>query len=553
MPNGIKKIYNLKSKIILPIFFILIIVFLTSSLIIIDREYNSARDSLIDDAESFSSLSVVTLINNYNNYYESGFYKYLQIVEDLISLNKNIYKIQILNINGKILFDTIELIEKTKYDEITFGERYLQDENLIKRIISSEPSNQFLENNQYLEIMQPYITENGRHDYSIRYIFSLSSLEEMKQKMIFTIFISSVIFIIISFLLIFFIFNRFITAPISKLIKNVRSMGKGNLGNEVKINSQDEIGELASAFNKMRIDLKKSQDSLKDYSENLEKLVTKRTEELEDKTANLEKINRDLIHARKELDALNKTLEKRIKERTNEVEQLLKQKDEFINQLSHDLKSPLNPLTILIPILEKQETDPKKVEIFQVLKRNVEYMRNIAIKTLELAKLNSPKTKFSLEKIELENEIQRIIQNKKNLFDSKKLEIKNNVMEKIFVKADKLRLEELFSNLLENSVKYSNEKGLIIFDAKKENNFIKISIKDNGLGMTKNQLNHAFEEFYKADTSRHDFESSGLGLSICKKIVERHSGKIWLESEGLGKGTIVFFKLPLYKNDELEK
>ena len=281
--------------------------------------------------------------------------------------------------------------------------------------------------------------------------------------------------------------------------------------------------------------------------------MTKRTEELEDKTANLEKINKDLIRARKELDALNKNLEKRIKERTNEVEQLLKQKDEFINQLSHDLKSPLNPLTILLPILEKQETDSKKIEIFQVLKRNVEYMRNIAIKTLELAKLNSPKTKFSLEKINLKDEIQRIVQNKKNLFDSKNLEIKNNVMKTMFVKADKLRLEELFSNLLENSVKYSNEKGQIEIDAKKESDFVKISIKDNGIGMTKNQLKHTFEEFYKADSSRHDFESSGLGLSICKKIVDRHGGKIWMESEGLGKGAAVFFELPFYNNEESEE
>ena len=553
MSDDIKKFYNLKLKIILPVFFILIIIFLTSSLIIIDREYNSARDTLINSAESYSSLSAIALINNYEQYYESGFYQFLNIVDDHMKLNRNINQIEILNLNGKILFDTTELIEKTKYDEITYGERYLQDEDIIKRIISSNPSNKFLENNQYIEIIQPYINEWGRHDYSIRYIFSLSSLEEMKQEMIFTIFISSGVFIVISFLLIFFIFNRFITAPIDKLIKGIRSIGKGNLGDEVKVNSQDELGELASAFNKMRIDLKKTQDSLKEYSENLEMLVTKRTEELEDKTANLEKINRDLIQARKELDALNKNLEKRIKERTNEVEQLLKQKDEFINQLSHDLKSPLNPLTILLPILEKQETDPKKMEIFQVLKRNVDYMRNIAIKTLELAKLNSPKTKFSLEKIDLRDEIQRIILNKKSLFESKNLDIKNNVLEKIFVKADKLRLEELFSNLLENSVKYSNEKGLIILDANKDKDFIKISIKDNGIGMTKKQLNHAFEEFYKADSSRHDFESSGLGLSICKKIVERHNGKIWMESAGLGKGISVFFTLPLYLNEEFEK
>ena len=544
-----KKLLSLKIKIILPVFFILILVFFASSLVIIDREYTVAKDSLMDSAESYSSLSVVTLINNYYLYYESGFYQFIQIVDDLMILNENVDEIQIADINGKILFDTTEITTKTKYDEIR-GERYLESSDLIERSSSATASKQISENEQFMDIVQPYIDEWGRHDYSVRYLFSLSSLEEMKQEMISTTFISSGVFILISFFLIFVLFNRFITTPIGELIKGVRLMGSGHLGSKVKINSKDELGELANNFNKMSIDLKKTQDSLKDYSENLEKLVTKRTEELEDKTANLEKINKDLIKTRKDLDALNKNLEKRIKERTEEVEQLLKQKDEFINQLSHDLKSPLMPLTVLIPILEKQETDESKIEILQVLHRNVQYMRNIAVKTLELAKLNSPKTKFLIEKLDLKDEIKKIIQNKKTLFEAKKIEVNNNVTKKLLVKADKLRFEELISNLMENSVKFSEVNGKIIIDAEQEKGFAKISIKDTGIGMTKEQIKHAFEEFYKADQSRHDIHSSGLGLTISKRIVEKHNGKIWMESTGPGKGIIVFFTLPVYKNKE---
>ena len=546
------KMLSLKIKIILPVFFILILVFFASSLVIIDREYNAAKSSLIDSAESYSSLSVVTLINNYDLYYESGFYQFIQIIDDLMILNENVYRLQIVDINGKILFDTTEIIEKTKYDEVTFGERHVQENDLIERYSSPTASKQIFENEQYMDIAQPYIDEWGRHDYSVRYLFSLYSLEEMKQEMISTAFIYSGVFIIISFLLIFVLFNRFITAPIGDLINGARAMSEGHLGGRVKVNSKDELGELASSFNKMSVDLKKSQDSLKEYSQYLEKLVTKRTEELEDKTANLERINKDLVKTRKELNVLNKNLEKRIKERTEEVEQLLKQKDEFINQLSHDLKSPLNPMTILIPILEKQETDPKKIECFQVLKRNVEYMKNIATKTLELAKLNSPKTKFSLEKIDLKDEIKRVIQNKKTLFESKNFKVKNNIIKKLLVNADKLRLEELILNLLENSVKYSNDNGEITIDGVKEKEYVKISIKDTGRGMTKKQVKHIFEEFYKADNSRHDFDSSGLGLTICKKIAEKHNGKIWVESPGPGKGTTVFFTLPLYTKNNKE-
>lgn len=544
-----KKIHSLKLKIILPVFFILILVFLTSSLIIIDREYNSAKSSLLESAESYSSLAAVAMINHYKQYYESGFYQFIQIVDDLMKLNKNVHQIILIDINGKILFDTNEIIEKTKYDESTFGERHIENDDLMKRIISSSPTKRIFENKQYMEIVYPYIDEWGRHDYSLRYFFSISSLDEMKEEMISTTFISSTIFIIISFLLIFAIFNRFITKPVGELISGVRSMSKGKLGNEVKVSSKDEIGELTSAFNKMTMDLKESQDNLKEYSENLEKLVTKRTEELEDKTANLEKINKDLVKARQELNALNKNLERRIKERTKEVEQLLQQKDEFINQLSHDLKSPLMPLTLLIPVLEKQETNAKKIEILKVLNRNIQYMKNISIKTLELAKLNSPNTKFSIERVDLKEEFIRIIQNKMDLLKSKNIDIKNNINKKIIVKADKLRLEELVSNLLENSVKYSNEYGKITIDALEEKNYAKISIKDTGLGMTKEQIKYAFEEFYKADKSRHDFESSGLGMTICKKIIERHNGKIWIESPGLGKGITVHLTIPLYKDD----
>ncbi|UCD13282.1 MAG: HAMP domain-containing protein [Thermoplasmatales archaeon] len=541
-----KKLLSLKIKTILPIFFILILVFFASSLVIIDREYNAARDSLISGAESYSSLSVVTLINNYNRYYESGFYQFIQIVDDLMMLDENVYHLQVVDINGKILFNTTELLQKTKYDEATLGERYIEEDNLIERYSSSTASKRIFENEQYMEIIQPYIDEWGRHDYSVRYLFTLSSLDIMRQEMINTVFIYSGVFIVISFLLIFLLFNRFITTPIGRLIKGVRLMSKGKLGAKVEVKSKDELGELASAFNKMSKELKKSQDSLKEYSQDLEKLVTKRTEELEDKTVYLERINKDLIKTRKELNVLNKNLEKRIKERTEEIEQLLKQKDEFINQLSHDLKSPLNPMTILLPILEKQETDPKKIECFQVLKRNVEYMKNIATKTLELAKLNSPKTKFSLDKVDLKDEIKRIIQNKKTFFENKNLKIQNKITQKLLINADKLRFEELISNLLENSVKYSYDNGKIIFDAVVENDYLKISISDTGAGMTKKQIKHVFDEFYKADKARHDFESSGLGLTICKKIVEKHGGKIWVESPGLGKGTTVFFTLPIY-------
>ena len=247
------------------------------------------------------------------------------------------------------------------------------------------------------------------------------------------------------------------------------------------------------------------------------------------------------------IENTNKTLELKVIERTKKIDNLLKQKDEFINQLGHDLKNPLNPLVNLLPILEKSEPDIKNKKIYNVLIRNTNYMKNLVIKTIDLARLNSPKTKFYFEDVNLYTEFKDVISNNEIIFKEKNIEIKNNIPDNITVQADKLRINELIINLLNNAAKYTNCLGNISLDAKQDNNYVTVSVKDNGMGMTYEQLEHVFDEFYKADPARHDFDSSGLGLSICKRIIEIHDGKIWVESKGLGKGSTFYFTIPKNK------
>lgn len=538
-----KKFHSVKLKIFFPLLVILLVVFLTSSLVIIDRESKAAKDSLITNAASFSSLSVAYIVDNYATYYQSGFYKFTEIIDDVMKLNSDLIGIQIVDVNGKILFDSAEILEG-KYDERINGERFLENETLIQRAGDSISSVFINEETRHVDIMQPLFEQWGSHGYSVHYLFSLANLDAMTQDLILTISMHSAIFIIISFLLIFFLFNYFVSAPIGELTKGVRHMSKGTLGSEVKIKSQDEIGELAAAFNTMSADLKISRDNLEDYSKNLEKLVEERTKELQEKTRRLEQINQDLTVAREELSVLNKNLEERVRERTKEVEKLLKQKDEFITQLGHDLKNPLGPLINLIPLLEQQENEVEKKEMLSVLHRNANYMKNLVVKTLELAVLNSPNTKLSLEKVNLFKEVDQIIKNKKILFEDSHTKVSNTIDHHLSIKADRLRLEELLTNIFENSTKYCSEKCEITIDAKQEDDFVLISIKDNGIGMTQAQIDRIFDEFYKADYARHDIQNTGLGMSICKRIVERHGGCIWVESPGPGQGTTVFFTMP---------
>jgi PAS domain S-box-containing protein len=238
---------------------------------------------------------------------------------------------------------------------------------------------------------------------------------------------------------------------------------------------------------------------------------------------------------------MEEKLEELLQLRNTNVEKLLKQKDDLIKQLAHDLKNPLNPLINLLPKIEDREKDPKSIEMLKVINRNVKYMKKLVINTIQLAQLNVIGSKFFFEDVNLFYEVNNVIEKNKIILDDSHMKINNNINKTIMVKVDKLRFEELFDNLVSNAIKYSPNGGIITVDAKEDKDFITISIKDSGIGMTTDQIDHIFDEFYRADKSQHDFNSSGLGLSICKRIVETLGGKIWVESLGVGKGSTFYF------------
>lgn len=247
-------------------------------------------------------------------------------------------------------------------------------------------------------------------------------------------------------------------------------------------------------------------------------------EDMQETVENLEKARKEILEKNKELEStrekladFNKHLEQKVEERTKEVNQLLKQKDAFIDQLGHDLKHPLGPFINLLPLLKKNETDEKKQKIIGVLQRNVEYMKRLVIRTVQLAKLNAPSTTFDFKTIHVNDLIENIIKKHTELFNQYHVEINNQIDDDIFLKADSLQIEEVLENLLSNAVKYGAENGSVTISAEKQDEQMAlISVKDTGMGMNQEQLTYAFHEFYKADESRHDFNDTGLGLSICK-------------------------------------
>jgi len=336
-------------------------------------------------------------------------------------------------------------------------------------------------------------------------------------------------------------------SQIITVLNTIQKIAAGDFSARIKVTGTDEYWDaLAAGINMLgeEIQVKTKEQQEKNEAllfmlEDLDEEKNKVSESLD----LLQKSEHELRKTKEKLEFLNNNLEEEVRQRTATISQLLQQKDEFINQLSHDLKTPLGPFKTLLPILEKNEPDPKRKEMFEVLLRNTTFMEKLVRKTIKLAQLNSSQIKLNLIETNLLNEINQVIDENEVLIKQKHIHIEINIPNNFVVKADPVYLQDLCRNLLTNAIKYNNENGSLVIGAKNDQNLVTISFKDTGIGLSEEQIHQIFKEFYKVDWSRHDFNSSGLGLSIAKKIVELHGGCIWAESAGENQGSTFFFTL----------
>jgi signal transduction histidine kinase len=270
---------------------------------------------------------------------------------------------------------------------------------------------------------------------------------------------------------------------------------------------------------------KRAQEELKKGHDELETRVKERTASLEWANIELEREVRERVRAEDNLEGL------------------LREKELFISRLGHDLKTPLTPLVTLLPIIRRREKDEKLKELLDVNLANVSAMKELVIKTLKHAQASSPYQALDMMPIALGREVDSYIEKRQFLIEQKKLTVENKIASETVIQADRVELEELFYNLISNAIKYTPDSGTITIEAEEGESLVTVSVRDTGIGLTEEQCEKVFQEFYKVDESRHDLDSSGLGLSISRKIVEKHCGTIWAESRGEGHGTTIRFTM----------
>jgi len=398
-----------------------------------------------------------------------------------------------------------------------------------------------------------------------------------------------IIFITFLSLLGALLFSRNLSYPLKELVSASKKLADGDFSAKVSFKRKDEIGRLANSFNKMSEELKRLFDNLTLKQEELNSIISSLEEGLLvlDKEGKIILFNESLKKivqinpegkfwwevlrnpemgnligkAKKEERISSKELELNGKiflcsfvfmaskeeliivlHDITEFKKLEKIKKDFVVNVSHELRTPLTAIKGYVETLE-EETKGDAKHYLDIIKRHTERLINIVNDLLLLSELEEKGLTQIKENVNLEE----IAKNICKIFEQKAKEkgLKLNLIceDGPVIRGDPFKLEQMFINLIDNAIKYT-EEGEVIVSLKRVDKKVIVSVRDTGIGIPDEHLPRIFERFYVVDKSRSKkLGGTGLGLSIVKHVVLLHNGKIDVKSK-VGKGTefiITFF------------
>ena len=233
-------------------------------------------------------------------------------------------------------------------------------------------------------------------------------------------------------------------------------------------------------------------------------------------------------------------------EMIDRLQKSFEQTKQFSVSASHELRTPLTILRGEIEVALKSNKTPEEyVNTLKSLLDEVVRMSSIIDSLFNLTKSDAGQTDVHFEIINLDTLVMELYEDSEHLAKNKNISILLNKMDEVKIRGDKVKLRQLFLNLIDNAIKYNNEFGKVEISLYKENKTAIFVITDTGIGIPKESINKIFERFYRVDKARsRELGGSGLGLAIAKWIVDLHKGTIEVNSE-LGKGSTFIIKFPI--------
>ena len=227
-----------------------------------------------------------------------------------------------------------------------------------------------------------------------------------------------------------------------------------------------------------------------------------------------------------------------------EQKMAMQKKDDFISVVSHELKTPLTSVKAYIQLAMAYRLQPIPAAVNKFIDKADQFTRkleNLINDIMDVSKIHAGKLQFSVDAVDVNQLLSNCVENSKLLYPAKKFTI--NTGEQKVAKANYERLEQVILNLINNAVKYAPGSDRIILSALLENNTVRISITDFGIGLTEDQKDLIFNRFYRIASETNTVSGLGMGLYISSEIIKAHGGRMGVESE-VGKGSTFYFVIP---------
>ncbi|MED4041154.1 sensor histidine kinase [Niallia taxi] len=346
-----------------------------------------------------------------------------------------------------------------------------------------------VENQKYLVSGTPIISQDQFYG-GVYVISSVKTIDESIEKIRSMLWLSGIGAFFLA-VAFTYILSKKLSDPLIQMEKATRKIAKGDLKTRVSPPSKDEIGSLAEAINDLAIDLQKYRES----------------------------------------------------------------RSEFFSNISHELRTPMTSIEGYTKVLKEKlyETEEEKEQYLDIIHQESIRLTRMIGDLFELSKMEEGKIQFHFEWIDLSEVLDSAIQKIKWKAQKKGLEIQAYIQPDLpFIYCDGHRMMQVLINLMDNAIRYT-EQGTISAKIWKENDIVRISVEDTGIGIPKDELAYIFERFYRVEKSRsREFGGTGLGLAIVKNLVEQQGGAIQAFSK-IGKGTRFEIAFPVSPDIEKEE
>ena len=231
--------------------------------------------------------------------------------------------------------------------------------------------------------------------------------------------------------------------------------------------------------------------------------------------------------------------------------ELERMKSSFLSVVSHELRTPLHSIKGFVDIILMGKTGPiseTQADFLKTVREQTTHLQNLINDLLEFSRLESGQVKLRLVEVSMAEVAVAVLDKLKPQADQGQVRLVNEIGTEIpTIEADRMRMEQVLTNLVDNAIKFTSAAGVVAVSATDMGSEIRVAVTDTGIGIPAGELERIFDRFYQVESgSNRPYRGTGLGLTICKHIVEHHRGRIWAESPAAGqdKGSTFYFVLP---------